>query len=108
MGRYRYHIFVCENVREPDHPRGCCSAKGSPAIREAFKEAIAARGLRSSVRANRAGCLDACEHGVSVVVYPDDVWYGGVTLADVDEIVQSHIIEGTPVERLRIQHPLYR
>ena len=54
------------------------------------------------MRANASGCLDACEFGVSVVVYPEQVWYGGVTTADVDEIVERHLIGGEVVERLRM------
>jgi (2Fe-2S) ferredoxin len=96
------HLFVCENRRPEGHPKGCCAEKGSVELRQAFKTAIGESGLAGSVRANSAGCLDACEHGASVVVYPEAVWYGHVTIADVPEIVQSHLIEGRPVERLRI------
>ena len=60
-------------------------------------------GLNSKVRANTAGCLDACEFGPSVVVYPEQVWYGGVTKNDVEEIIQKHIINNAPVERLFIK-----
>ena len=52
------------------------------------------------MRANAAGCLDACERGVSVVVYPDNVWYGGVTVNDVAEIIEDHLMGGRPVQRL--------
>lgn len=76
-------------------------------LKGALKKAIKSSGLRDTVRANSAGCLDACEFGPSIVVYPDAIWYGGVTLADVDEIVQSHIVDGKPVDRLRIQDPRY-
>jgi (2Fe-2S) ferredoxin len=54
------------------------------------------------VRANQAGCLDVCEFGPAVVVYPEGVWYGRVTPEDVDEIIERHILGGEPVERLRI------
>jgi (2Fe-2S) ferredoxin len=54
------------------------------------------------VRANKSGCLDQCELGPTVAVYPDGVFYGGVRPEDVDEIIESHIIHGQPVERLRI------
>jgi (2Fe-2S) ferredoxin len=54
------------------------------------------------VRANQSGCLDQCEHGPNLVVYPDAVWYGRVTLADVDEIIESHIVQGKPVARLAL------
>lgn len=97
------HVFVCTNRRSQDDPRGSCADKGSEAVREAFKEALKARGLSRHVRANTAGCLDQCARGVSVVVYPEQVWYGGVTVADVDEIVQRHVVGGVPVERLRMK-----
>jgi (2Fe-2S) ferredoxin len=99
--RFRHHVFVCENRRDPDDPRGCCAAKGSEEIRAALKDELARRGLKKVVRANGAGCLDACAFGPSIVVYPEGVWYGGVTVADVAEIVESHLVNGIPVERLR-------
>ncbi|HEY3874344.1 MAG TPA: (2Fe-2S) ferredoxin domain-containing protein [Candidatus Kapabacteria bacterium] len=100
--RIKHHIFVCENVRADGDPKGCCSAKGSHAVREAMKKEIKQRGLRSIARANQSGCLDACEFGPSVVVYPEGIWYGGVGVEDVPEIIESHIIGDRPVERLRI------
>ena len=101
--RFRHHVFVCENVRDPSDPRGCCAAKGSPAIRAAFKEELARRGLKGRIRANAAGCLDACATGPTVVVYPEGVWYGGVRVEDVPEIVERHLVGGEPVERLRLR-----
>src|SRR5260221_12263466 len=98
MGRFRYHLFVCENERHADDPKGCCSAKGSAAIREAFKAELKKRGLKGLARANAAGCLDACPFGPSMVVYPGETWYGGVRLEDVPEIVESHLVNGKPVE----------
>ena len=68
-------------------------------MQKAFKKALAERGVKR-VRANKSGCLDQCEKGPSVVVYPDTIWYGGVTEADVAEIVDEHIIGGRPVTRL--------
>ena len=101
--RFRHHVFVCENRRPADDPRGCCAAKGSEAIRAALKAEIARRGLKREVRANMAGCLDACAYGPSIVVYPEGVWYGGVRVEDVPEIVESHLVNGVPVERLRMR-----
>jgi (2Fe-2S) ferredoxin len=98
--------WTCENRRDADDPRGCCAAKGSEAIRQALKEEIARRGLKREVRANAAGCLDACAHGPTVVVYPDGIWYGGVRVEDVAEIVERHLVDGVPVERLRIDERL--
>lgn len=103
MKRFDKHIFICENKRPEGHPRGCCAEKGSVEIREKFKSRIKALGLNSSIRANTSGCLDACEFGVSVVVYPEQIWYGKVTMNDVEEIIQSHLINNIPVERLMIR-----
>jgi (2Fe-2S) ferredoxin len=102
MGRFRHHVFVCENRRPPDDPRGSCGAKGSAAIREAFKDELKRRGLKGAVRANAAGCLDACAFGPTVVVYPEGTWYGGVRPEDVPEIVERHLVGGEPVARLLI------
>jgi len=102
MKRFEKHIFICENVRPAGHPRGCCSEKGSVELRQIFKKRLKELGLNAHVRANAAGCLDACEFGISIVVYPEQIWYGGVTETDVDEIIQKHIIENKPVKRLMI------
>jgi (2Fe-2S) ferredoxin len=69
-------------------------------VAEAFKKKLHERGLKRVVRANKAGCLDQCANGVTVVVYPEATWYGHVTVADVDEIVERHILGGEPVARL--------
>ena len=100
---FERHIFVCENVRVEGHPRGCCAAKGASAIRARLKRLIHEHGLRGRVRANKSGCLDQCERGVTVVVYPEAVWYGGVRLEDVDELFERHVLRGEIVERLRLQ-----
>ena len=102
MPHYERHIFICTNHRQPGNPKGCCEEKGAEAVREAFKRELHERGLKKTVRANAAGCLDQCRHGVTCVVYPEQVWYGGVTVADVNEIIESHLVGGQPVERLRI------
>ena len=103
MPKFQKHIFICGNQRPPDHPRGSCDPTGEGVLQKVFKKKLADHGIRGDVvRANRAGCLEQCEHGPNVVVYPDAVWYGFVTEADVDEIIESHIIEGKPVERLML------
>ena len=104
MARFERHVFICTNVRPPDNAKGCCAAKNSEAIAAKFKEELHRRGLKGKVRANKAGGLDQCELGASIVVYPDDVWYGRVTLDDVDEIIDRHLIGGKPVERLRVPY----
>lgn len=102
MPPFERHIFVCTNQRPADHPRGSCDPRATDHLQKAFKKALAARGMNRRVRANKAGCLDQCEHGPTVVVYPDVIWYGRVTEADVAEIVDSHIVGGVPVARLRL------
>jgi (2Fe-2S) ferredoxin len=100
MARYLRHVFVCVNRRPDGHPRPCCAARGGEEVRAAFKKAFKARGIGALARSGSASCLDTCERGVSVVVYPEGIWYGGVTVADVDEIVDRHVIGGEVVERL--------
>jgi (2Fe-2S) ferredoxin len=102
MAPFDRHVFVCEHRRPEGDARGCCAAKDSSEIRERLKAGAKAAGLQGRVRVNTAGCLDHCAHGATIVVYPEAVWYGGVTLEDVDEILQSHLVEGKPVERLRL------
>ena len=103
MKRFEKHIFICENKRPEGHPRGCCAEKNSAEVKELFKKRLKELGLSTSVRANSAGCLDACEYGVTVVVYPEQIWYGKVTIDDVEEIIQQHMIKNIPVERLKIK-----
>jgi (2Fe-2S) ferredoxin len=103
MAKFEKHIFICTNQRPDGNPRGCCNPSGDAELQNVFKSKLRQRGIpNSKVRANKSGCLDQCEVGPTVVVYPDAVWYGGVTPADVDEIIDSHIIGGRPVERLII------
>jgi (2Fe-2S) ferredoxin len=98
---YRRHVFVCLHERDASDPRGSCGQKGSPALLKQLKGACKAAGL-DEVRVNKAGCLDNCELGISVVVYPENVWYGHVGPGDVDELVREHMQGGRPVERLRV------
>jgi (2Fe-2S) ferredoxin len=102
LATYERHLFICTNQREPGSARGCCSPDGNGELQKLFKEAIGAAGLKATVRANKSGCLDQCEHGPTVVVYPEAVWYGFVKPEDVTEIVEEHVRQGRPVERLRL------
>lgn len=101
--RFHHHLFVCENRRDPSDPSGCCAARGGEAVRAALKAELKKRGLTGTARANGAGCLDACADGPVIVVYPEGVWYGRVRPEDVPEIVESHLVRGQPVERLRLR-----
>ena len=102
MPKFKHHIFICTNQRPPENPRGCCDPDGLGSLQLRFKKELAARGLKTIVRANKAGCLDQCEHGPTVVIYPEATWYGGVNPEDVAEIIESHILNGTPVARLAL------
>jgi (2Fe-2S) ferredoxin len=94
MPKFTHHIFVCCNQRPEGHPRGCCDPAGAEALRDCFKRELASRGLKTTVRANSAGCLDQCELGPTVVIYPQAIWYGKVTPADVARIVTQTIMAG--------------
>ena len=104
MPPYAKHAFVCTHERPPDQPRSSCSPKGSEALLKALKTAARLRGLDESVRVNKSGCLENCEQGCSIVVYPEGVWYGHVTVDDVPALVE-HLAGGPPVERLRLYKP---
>jgi len=103
MKRFEKHIFVCENKRPDGHPKGCCANKNGLEVRALFKKRLKELGLSTQIRANAAGCLDACEHGATVLIYPEQFWYGNVTNDDVEEIIQEHLIKDNPVERLKIK-----
>ena len=97
---YEKHIFICNNQRSAGHPRGCCDEKGGSELRLAFVEALDRRGLKGRIRANKTGCLNACELGIAVVIYPAGTWYLGVTPQDVEEIVETSLAGDGIVERL--------
>jgi (2Fe-2S) ferredoxin len=102
MAKFEKHIFICVNQRPASDPRRCCDPTGEGELHRLFKIKLVQHGVKALVRANKAGCLDCCELGPTVVVYPEAVWYGHVTPADIDEIIESHIIGNRPVERLLI------
>jgi (2Fe-2S) ferredoxin len=104
MSYYAKHLFFCCNERDAADPRGCCSAKGSVELRDYAKSRVKALGLagEGKTRVNQAGCLDRCEEGPCLVVYPDAVWYTYVDRSDIDEIIEEHVKHGRVVERLRM------
>ena len=99
---YKHHIFFCLNQR--DGGRECCHDKNAEAMQGYAKKRVKQLGLSGpgAVRVNKSGCLDRCELGPVAVVYPDNVWYTYVDEGDIDEIVESHMRDGKPVERLRL------
>jgi (2Fe-2S) ferredoxin len=94
------HIFICINERDPDSPKGSCGHCGGWDIRMEFVQLINKHGLKGKVRANKAGCLDACELGPALVVYPSGYWYTGVKKDDVETIFKHSILKDDPVEKL--------
>jgi (2Fe-2S) ferredoxin len=98
---YRNHIFFCTNRRPPGHPRVCCGNQAAEPLRDYMKARIQQLGLER-VRVNNAGCFDRCEQGPLLVIYPEAVWYACRTEADVEEIVQEHLVKGNRVDRLRL------
>lgn len=99
---FRAHVFCCTNERPAGHPRGCCKAKGSEKLRDYMKARAKELGLRD-IRINSAGCLDRCECGPTMVIYPEGIWYSVASRADVDEVLTAHLRDGGRVERLMLQ-----
>lgn len=101
---YEKHVFLCTNVRPEGHLRGCCQGKGTPEMRDYLRDKVKTAGL-DRIRINTAGCMDRCELGPVLVIYPEGVWYRPVSKADLDEIFTSHILNNTVVERLILDKP---
>ena len=98
--KYSKHIFICINERDEYSAKGDCSRKGGKDIRMKFVQLINAHGLKGKVRANKSGCLDACEMGAAVVIYPQGIWYTEVQLDDVEEIFNTSVLGEEVVERI--------
>ncbi len=88
------HLFVCCNRRPDGHVRGSCAAAGSESLRDYMKVRAKELGLGTRIRVNAAACLDRCELGPCLVIYPEGVWYRIRTRADVDTVLQCHLVEG--------------
>ena len=104
---YQRHIFMCTNVRPEGHPRGCCMARaaamgGVEKVRGYAREKARQLGIEG-IRLNAAGCLDRCEYGPNMVIYPEGVWYRYESTQDIDEILETHVKNGGRVERLMLQ-----
>jgi len=102
MSYYQHHVFFCCNQRDP--PERCCATNDALEMQQYAKKRIKALGLsgKDRVRINKAGCLDRCEEGPVIVVYPEEVWYTYVDRQDIDEIIDRHLVGGEIVDRLRI------
>ena len=102
MPAFEKHIFVCCNQRSPGHARGCCDPEGSERLRTRLKAELKRHGLGIQVRANKAGCLDQCEVGPTMVIYPEAIWYGGVQDEDISRIVEKTILNNELIDELVI------
>lgn len=103
MSYYKHHIFFCTNKRTQGET--CCQNADAQAMRDYVKKRckqLGITGRQGSVRVNTAGCLNRCDEGPVVVVYPDDVWYTYVDQEDLDEIIEEHLVNSRIVKRLRI------
>jgi (2Fe-2S) ferredoxin len=99
---FERHVFVCCNARPEGALRPSCTCDGKSNLHAELQRLVKAAGLSGRVRINKSGCLDQCEHGPVVVIYPEAVWYANVTPADAAEIVAEHLVASRPVERLRL------
>jgi len=99
---YKYHVFFCTNQREPGD--SCCNNHGANELRNYAKDRVKALGLNKpgAVRINSAGCMERCDLGPVLVIYPQGIWYTFVDKEDIDEIVDRHLVKGEIVDRLKI------
>jgi (2Fe-2S) ferredoxin len=98
--KYEKHVFICSN--EKDAPKKCCGSAHGTELTDTLKQLLQEKGLTPKIRAQKAGCLDCCGLGPSMVIYPEGVFYGNVQTADLPEILDKHLINNEVVERLRI------
>jgi (2Fe-2S) ferredoxin len=92
-GYFDAHIFVCCNRRPEGHARGSCAARGSEALRDYMKVRVKEAGIPHA-RVNLAGCLDRCEQGPCMVIYPAGIWYRVTSREDVDRVIEEHLVQG--------------
>jgi (2Fe-2S) ferredoxin len=102
---YKYHVFFCTNQRAPGDT--CCNSHGANDLRNYAKDRIKALGLNKpgAVRINSAGCMERCDLGPVLVIYPQGIWYTFIDKEDIDEIVDRHLVKGEVVDRLLIDKP---
>lgn len=103
MSYFQHHVFFCCNQR--DAGDSCCNDHKATGMQAYAKDRVRALGLKGEgrVRINKAGCMDRCDEGPVLVVYPDAVWYTYVDKEDIDEIIESHLVKGQIVERLKLE-----
>jgi (2Fe-2S) ferredoxin len=100
---YEVHVFCCTNQRPATHRRGCCASKGSQALADYMCRRAMVTAAQRQIRINLSGCLNLCEFGPAMVIYPEGVWYRYETDSDIAEILDRHVVRGERVERLLIR-----
>ena len=100
---YEVHVFCCTNQRPQTHRRGCCASKGSQALADYMCRRAMVTAAQRHIRINLSGCLNLCEFGPAMVIYPEGVWYRYETDTDIEEILDRHVVRGERVERLLIR-----
>jgi (2Fe-2S) ferredoxin len=97
---YQQHVFICTNQKTPG--KTCCANTGGAPYVTHFKKALKSHGLSGpgNIRVSSSGCLGRCKLGPCLVIYPEGVWYTYASTDDIDEIIQTHLIDGNICERL--------
>ena len=99
---YDFHVFCCINRRDDGAKRGCCASKGAEDLQKYMKVRAKELGI-ANIRVNKSGCLDQCEEGPVLVVYPQGTWYHYETREDIDRILEQHLKGGQPVTKLELR-----
>ena len=98
--KFEKHIFICTNERDEKSTRKSCGACGGIDLRKDVVKMINKAGLKGKVRANKSGCLDVCEQGPAMVIYPKGFWYLGVNRKNIKTIFNKSILHDEPVLEL--------
>ncbi len=107
MTKPQKHVFVCVQNRPPEHPRGSCASRGGDEVIREFAQQFDQKGLFGQFQLTSTGCLGPCDSGANLLVYPEGVMYAGVKAADVSEIIDEHLLQDKPVERLLMSADLW-
>jgi (2Fe-2S) ferredoxin len=102
MPKPKHHVLICTNSRPQGHPKGSCAENGADEVLEKFQMEREMNNLWELMMVTRTGCMGPCDMGPTVVVYPEGTWYVKVKVEDVNEIIENHLMNGKPVERLKI------
>lgn len=103
MPRPEIQILVCTNERAPGAAKPSCGPRGAMEVYHRFKDRVKELGIRDQVMVNRTGCLKHCSRGITVAIWPFNLWYARVTVDDVEEILEKSVLgRGREVERLRM------